>query len=429
MHEVALAALDDVVDDLAGQLLDRGGQHLGVARREAAADEQLEAVVLGRVHRRASSGAGSTRSIVVGLGHHHAAGGRAEQPRLAADGADVGVAGDRPEARPVDLRVPVDGVVRPQPGVLRPTGGRRRTTAVEVRSIVGRCDVGHRAIATTAPSAARPAVASHASATSSPRDRRPGRRCLVERGVVGSFDRRDRPVARSSTPASRLGPAAGVGDVNHRARASVRPAAATSRHRSRLASATTRQSGLDEDPGARASTRSRDASALVRIAARSAKSTHGSATSASARHRLVGDAGASAHASSPASLASLSARRTRSGSAEPSRDRRASGEARCTGSSIRTSRIAHVAGRPTTACDAATARRAADWRLADVVRRRRDRAVGGSVTASAPVRSERGGSGRAARPPPEAARRRETPPSRAESSERARRLSNGSDRP
>ncbi len=49
-HEVALASVDDVVDDLARQLLDAVAQQLRVLRREPPADEQLEAVVLRRVH-------------------------------------------------------------------------------------------------------------------------------------------------------------------------------------------------------------------------------------------------------------------------------------------------------------------------------------------------------------------------------------------
>ena len=73
MHEVALAPLDDVVDDLPGQLLDPARQRLGVARREAPAHEQLEAVVLGRVHRQHHLALGGEVGLV-GLGHHHAPG-------------------------------------------------------------------------------------------------------------------------------------------------------------------------------------------------------------------------------------------------------------------------------------------------------------------------------------------------------------------
>ena len=71
---------------------------------------------------------------------------RAEQLRLAADHADVGVAGDRPEARAVGLLVPVHRIVRPQPGVLLPrmltavrvVGGEVDDRCVEVRARHGR---------------------------------------------------------------------------------------------------------------------------------------------------------------------------------------------------------------------------------------------------------------------------------------------------
>ncbi len=129
VHEVALVAVDDVVDDLASELLDARPQQLRVLRREPAADEHLEPVVLWWVHvehhltRR-------HETQLVGIRDHRALGVRAEQPRLAADHPDVLVLGQGPEVLTVGIRVTEHGRVGTQPRVLLPgvavrKGGRR----------------------------------------------------------------------------------------------------------------------------------------------------------------------------------------------------------------------------------------------------------------------------------------------------------------
>ena len=119
VDEVALAALDDGVDDLLGELGDASAVGLRLVGLERVADEPPVAVVLRRVleqhhlPHRAEALLGDVvqvdAALLVG-----------ERAVVTSDRADVGVLGDRPE---VALRtcVPVDGVVLAQPreGVVR----------------------------------------------------------------------------------------------------------------------------------------------------------------------------------------------------------------------------------------------------------------------------------------------------------------------
>ena len=175
-----------------GQLLDPTAQRLRRLRREAAADEQLEAVVLGRVHHQhhlAHPG-----EVLLGrLGHRDAPRRRAEQARLTTDGADVVVLGDRPEPRPVGLRVPVHRIVGPQPRVLVPR-------VVPVEGVVGRevdrrsvGDVGHD------PRSCHGARFARLAQSSPPRDP-PRHRWARRRRALGAQGRRCRPAPTTSAP-------------------------------------------------------------------------------------------------------------------------------------------------------------------------------------------------------------------------------------
>ena len=110
--EVALARLDHVVEDLVGELADVRLDHAHLAGREAAVHELAVARVLGRVHREHEVAA-LLELVVLGpaLELHDAAallvGG--ERRAVAADGDDVGVLRDHPEARTVGLGVEVHG--------------------------------------------------------------------------------------------------------------------------------------------------------------------------------------------------------------------------------------------------------------------------------------------------------------------------------
>ena len=119
VDKIARTVLDHVVDDVGSELGDTVRQQLRVARREAATDEQLEPIVLRRIHRQHHLPLRGETSLV-GLLHHHATLVGAERRRLPADHPDVVVLGHRPEAGTIDLVVPVHGIVRPQPRVLTP---------------------------------------------------------------------------------------------------------------------------------------------------------------------------------------------------------------------------------------------------------------------------------------------------------------------
>ena len=139
VHEIAFAALDDVIDDLLRKFGDAVGEKVCVLRGEPPTHQELEAVVLGRVHVQHHLAPGSQVHLVR-LGQHRAARVRAVRARLAADRADVVVLGDRPETRTVGLVVPEHRRVGPQPCVLLPRvarGERGRRREVDVRSVVG----------------------------------------------------------------------------------------------------------------------------------------------------------------------------------------------------------------------------------------------------------------------------------------------------
>ncbi len=106
-----LALLDHLVEDAVGLLADAVFERTDLAGREAAVDELAVARVLGRVHREHEVAALlEVRLLGRLLEHDHAAArlvGRVGAA-VAADGDDVGVLGDDPEARPVGLGVLVD---------------------------------------------------------------------------------------------------------------------------------------------------------------------------------------------------------------------------------------------------------------------------------------------------------------------------------
>ena len=70
VDEVALAAFDHVVDDLAGEFPDPVAEQLGALRGEPPADEELEPVVLRWVHHQHHL-ALDHQPHLVGLGEHH----------------------------------------------------------------------------------------------------------------------------------------------------------------------------------------------------------------------------------------------------------------------------------------------------------------------------------------------------------------------
>ena len=139
VHEVAFAPFDDVVDDPASEFADAIPEQFRPLRREAAADEQLEAVVFGRVHDQHHLTL-DHQAHLVGLREHHSLRGGAEQLRLAADHADVGVARDRPESGTIDLVVPVHGAFARNHAYWS-HGCSPPNASLAVRSIVGTSDV------------------------------------------------------------------------------------------------------------------------------------------------------------------------------------------------------------------------------------------------------------------------------------------------
>ena len=101
-----------------GELADVRLEHAHLARREAAVDELAVARVLGRVHREHEVAALLEVVHLRLLEHDHAAAllvGRVRRA-VAADGDDVVVLGDDPEAGTVGLGVLVDGRFAPQVG-------------------------------------------------------------------------------------------------------------------------------------------------------------------------------------------------------------------------------------------------------------------------------------------------------------------------
>ena len=120
-HEIATALGDHRVDDLAREFFDARPQKRCVLGSEATAHEQLEAIVLRRIHVEHHL---ATRVQVglVGIGQHHTLLPRTEQLGRATDELHVLVLGDGPEARAAGriFTVPEHGRVGAQPRVLLP---------------------------------------------------------------------------------------------------------------------------------------------------------------------------------------------------------------------------------------------------------------------------------------------------------------------